>query len=100
MIELSKTDSETIFNGLKESVYRLGLSLQDCIGYGSDAANVVSGFINSVWTHVKSKAPEAIQFTCICHSLAKVMEKGFEELPSHIAYLLKKIPSILLCRSK
>ena len=60
MIELSKTDSETIFNGLKESVDRLGLSLQDCIGYGSDGANVVSGSINSVRTRVKSKAPEAI----------------------------------------
>ena len=68
------------------------LKWENLIGYGSDGASVVSGCNNSVWTRLKSKNPNVMRFTCICHSLAKVAEDSFDQLPSRMSALLSFIP--------
>ena len=62
------------------------------IGVGSDGAAVVSGCRNSVWTRLQEKNKNLVRFTCICHSLAKVAEEGFNELPSRLSAILSMVP--------
>lgn len=90
--ELKSANSESIFASLKELLDEFGLDPNYCVGYGSDGASVVSGKNNSVYTRIREMSPNVVQFKCICHSLQKVVEKSFEELPLHISKLLHKIP--------
>ena len=90
--DLDSVNSEGIFNTMMAILSDYNLDLKNCVGFGSDGANVVSGQHNSVWTRVKNESPHAVQFTCVCHSLAKVVEHSFNELPSHCAHLLSAIP--------
>ena len=92
LIELDSVNSDGIFEKIEKCFEQNGLAFDNLVGYGSDGANVVSGSNNSVWTRLKAKNPNLIRFTCICHSLAKVGEEAFNELPSRMSAILKMIP--------
>ncbi len=52
LIPVTSTTGEELFCVLKEKLESLGLSLKNCLGYGSDgAANVIRAH-NSVWSRV------------------------------------------------
>ena len=90
--ELEKTDSDTIFATLKSTLDEFNLKLENCIGYASDGAAVVSGKNNSVFTRMKQHSPNIYQIKCICHSIAKCAEHAFNRLPSCLGFLLKAVP--------
>ena len=92
LTELEKTNSDSIFAAIVRVFDDFNLKFENLIGYGSDGAAAVSGKNSSVWTKIKERAPNTIQFTCICHSLHLVAEHAFNELPSRIGALLKMIP--------
>lgn len=92
LVELISVDATGIFNQLEALMEQYELKFSNMIGYGSDGANVVSGQNNSVWTRIKEKNPNCIQFTCICHSLNKVADEAFNEMPSQISACLSLIP--------
>lgn len=80
-----------IFDALELVMDELDLSFDNTVGYGSDGAAVVTGAINSVWSRIQAKK-NISRFTCICHSMNKVAESAFAELPSHMSEFLNKIP--------
>lgn len=92
LIEIEKTDSQTIFDNLDSSLSSFGLEYKNLVRYGSDGAAVVTGKFNSVWTRIYAKNPNVIRFTCLCHSLNKVAEEAFAELPTYMSGLLINIP--------
>ena len=90
--DLTKSDSQTIFDTMAQVLNEFGLKLENCISFASDGANVVSGKNNSVFSRLKTYSPNLQQIKCICHSLAKCAEYAFNKLPSCLAFLLKNIP--------
>lgn len=92
LISLESSNADGIFEKLSAVLKDYGLEWEKLVGFGSDGASVVSGRNNSVWTRIKSKSPEAIHLTCICHSLNLVAEVAFNELPSRLSALLKMVP--------
>lgn len=92
IIELEEVNSDGIFSKLEEVLLDFGLDYKSMIGYGSDGAAVVSGCNNSVWTRLLTKNSNLIRFTCVCHSLAKIAEEAFSELPSRMSAILKMVP--------
>ena len=77
---------------MKATLKRVGLTITDCIGFGSDGASKMVGDHNSVWTRIKEESPNCQLNRCICHSLSLCIEKAFDKLPSNIGYLLCEIP--------
>ena len=88
---------ENLFHALKTCLNGIGLKLNDCIGYGCDGVSVMVGEHNSVWSRIRSVAPNCIQVKCICHYLALCVKHAFDKLPSRLGFLLSEIPK---CFSK
>ena len=92
LVPVHECDSQALFTAIKGAVEDIGLTLSDCVGYGSDGASAMVGNHNSVWTRVKEESPNCIQMRCICHSLALCVQSAFEVLPSSIGFMLSEIP--------
>ncbi|XP_050724635.1 uncharacterized protein LOC127002594 [Eriocheir sinensis] len=92
LVEVSEATREALFQAIKNSIEKLGLSLKDCIGYASDGASVMTGTHNSVWSRIHEESPNCVQMKCICHSLALCVQAAFKKLPASLGFLLAEIP--------
>ena len=92
LVPVIEANGENLFHALKTCLNGIGLKLNDCIGYGCDGASVMVGEHNSVWSRIRSVAPNCIQVKCICHSLALCVKHAFDKLPSRLGFLLSEIP--------
>ena len=92
LVPVTEANGENLFHALKTCLNGIGLKLNDCIGYGCDGASVMVGEHNSVWSQIRSVAPNCIQVKCICHSLALCVKHAFDKLPSRLGFLLSEIP--------
>ena len=88
-----RTTGEALYNALKKIIEAKGLSLRNCIGYGSDGAANMIGEHNSLWSRLRQDSPDIIQVRCICHSLALCMKEAFGQLPKYLGFLLSEIPN-------
>ena len=88
-----RTTGEALYNALKEMIESKGLTLGNCIGYGSDGAANMIGEHNSLWSRLRQDSPNIIQVRCICHSLALCMKEAFCQLPKYLRFLLSEIPN-------
>lgn len=73
---------ESLLTIIKNAISDVGLSLSNCIGFGSDGAAGMVGERNSVWSRFREKAPNCLLFRCVCHSSALYVGKAFNSLPS------------------
>ena len=92
LVPVVQATGEALFNAMKTLTDEFELDLSNCIGFASDGASNMVGEHNSVWSHVKEKAPNCTLFRCICHSLALCVQKSFEVLPAQLGFLLSEIP--------
>ena len=87
------TTGEAVFELLSQIMDEFGLKFKNLHGLGVDGASSMVGEHDSVWSRVRAKNPNVILFKCVCHSLAKVAEYGFNKLPSCLSLLLSDIPT-------
>ena len=92
LVPVSSTTGAILFEALVECLRGFGLSLADCVGYGSDGALNMIGEHNSFWSRIKEMSPCCIQMRCICHSLSLCIQNAFEKLPPNLGFLLKEVP--------
>eukprot|EP00794_Sanderia_malayensis_P010141 gene10141-biopygen8329 len=93
IVLVTEATGEALFDAVKLVLEnRNGLSLSNCIGFGSDGASNMVGEHNSLWSRIRNESPNCVQMRCICHSLALCIQKGFDKLPSHLGFILSEIP--------
>ena len=94
VVNVLYTKGEDLYKAVEKVALEFGIEFKNCVSFASDGAANVSGCNDSVWTRVKSANPDCVQVKCLCHSLAKVVEKAFDcAMPEDLCYLLAKIPS-------
>lgn len=92
LVSVSETTGEALFQATKTLLDKNGIAVKDCIGYSSDGASNMTGEKNSLWSRIKQESPNCIKMGCMCHSLALCIQKGFDKLPSSLAFMLLEIP--------
>lgn len=93
LVSVTETTGEALFNAMQTLLHEFNLNLKDCVGFGTDGANNMTGENNSVWSRIKQTSPNCVKMQCVCHSLALCVKKAFEILPSHLGFLMTEIPS-------
>eukprot|EP00794_Sanderia_malayensis_P000016 gene16-606_t len=91
LIPLIEATGRDFFEAMSECIESIGLKMKDCNGLECDGASVMIGEHNSVWSRMKTAAPNCIWVKCICHSSALCVKYAFEKLPSSLGYLLAEI---------
>ena len=66
---LTKTDSETIANAIKDFLLRYQLPISKCRGQAYDGASNMSGIIKGVATRIQNEEASAVYVHCLAHSL-------------------------------
>ena len=92
LITVTHATREAIFQAMKGCLEASQLKLTDFIGVESDGASAMVGEHDSVWSRIKIAAPNCIMMKCICHSLALCVKHAFEQMPSHLGFMLSEIP--------
>jgi hypothetical protein len=92
LIPVVKATGKDLFEALKCCLEQSGLILANCIGYASDAASVMVGEHDSVWSRIKEASPNCIMIKCICHSLSLCIKHAFEKVPANLGFMLSEIP--------
>ena len=69
LIQVPKTDSETLTTALKDVLIRCILPLSQCRGQAYDGAATMSGHLGGVATRIKSEQPAALHVHCLAHCL-------------------------------
>jgi hypothetical protein len=92
LIPVTETTGEAIFKHITDELAAYNQSLDNCIGFASDGAAAMVGCNNSVWTRIKSAAPNCVQMKCVCHSLALCIQHAFSKLPSSVGFILTEVP--------
>ena len=68
LIDVPKTDSNTLTTLIKDSLLRFSLPLSQCRGQAYDGASNMSGHISGVAAQIKEIKPTAIYVHCLAHS--------------------------------
>lgn len=76
--------AEHLYECLKHSLTKHGLSINSIVGLCVDNANVMLGQHNSIASPLITANPEIVVFPCICHSLHLVVCHACKYLPSHV----------------
>ena len=92
LIPVTHATGEALFQATKDCLEASKLKLTDCVGFASDGASAMVGEHDSVWSRMKIAAPNCILMKCICHSLALCIKHAFDQMPSHLGFMLSKIP--------
>ena len=69
LIQLPKTDANTLTSALKDVLVRCILPLSQCRGQAYDGASAMSGRIKGVATQIKNEQPAALHVHCLAHCL-------------------------------
>ena len=69
LINVPKTDAETITDLLTDSMIRHQLPLSNCRGQAYDGAANMSGHISGVAARIQEKEPAALYVHCLAHSI-------------------------------
>ena len=67
IVHVQKTDSESLYMELMNTLTSVGLSIENCRGQGYDGAAAMMGHLNGVW--LQRDEPRAIPVHCFAHSL-------------------------------
>ncbi|XP_078493200.1 zinc finger MYM-type protein 1-like [Ciona intestinalis] len=77
----SKTDSFTLYNLVKDSLLRLGLSIDKLRGQGYDGGANVAGKISGLQKRLSDDYPRALYFHCAGHNLNLVVQDACQMSP-------------------
>jgi len=90
LIELTKTDADSIYNEIKNFFEINNIPLSNVIGLATDGANVMAGEMNGL--QAKFKMFQNIFFIkCSCHSLHLCAAYSCQKLPKYIETLCRNI---------
>lgn len=73
-----------IFELLNQELTPCGIAWSNCLGLGSDNANVMTGSKGGVIAFMKEKHPAACLMGCVCHLIHIAAEKGAGALPFNV----------------
>ena len=93
LYEVSKADAETLFTTVKEDLEKIGIPLNNIIGYAADGANVMMGGHNSVRTRMEELNPHIFTMKCICHSAAICASNACTKLPRDTEDFIREVYS-------
>lgn len=91
LIPLENGTADVLYRSLTSFMREIGVPLSNCIGLGTDGANVLCGNNHSLYTLLKQDCPDLLLIRCICHSLNNASSKAAEVLPSNIEFLCREI---------
>ena len=86
-----------LFEALKESVTKNGLSFDNVVSFMSDTTNVMKGVRSGVQKLIKDAIPTLYDVGCICHLADLTVKAGLKALPVNIDQLFITI-SIIVAR--
>ncbi|XP_062511832.1 zinc finger MYM-type protein 1-like [Corticium candelabrum] len=69
LMEVPKTDAETLTSSLKDVLIRCVLPLDQCRGQAYDGAANMSGRLRGVAARIRNEQPKALHVHCLAHSL-------------------------------
>ncbi|XP_064488440.1 uncharacterized protein LOC135400538 [Ornithodoros turicata] len=90
LIPVYDASATGIFSSLKAFLDSCNISLEDCVGVGTDGASVMCGQNNSVFTHMKAENENMILVKCVCHSLQLACSEAVAVLPSQLDFLVRE----------
>lgn len=89
-----KTDFDTLFEVIKDSLTRYTLSFNKCRGQCFDGANNVSGSITGLQTRIREIEPRALYTHCAGHNLSLCAQDAMSQIPE-IADLLSNVKELI-----
>lgn len=85
--ECSFTNSETLFEVVKDVLMRFQLPMEKCRGQCYDGANNVSGAITGLQTRIREIEPRALYTHCAGHNLNLSSQDAMREIPELADFL-------------
>ena len=85
--ELESTDSESIFNSVKNIRDINKLNPVDMVGLATDGASVMLGIHKGVAARFKKESPQIVATHCMAHRLALASEKAANKVPYLVKYI-------------
>lgn len=80
LVTVPKTDAETIYLALRDTLIRCGLPLEHCRGQGYDGAANMMGHLSGVAVRIQSQFPPALPVHCLAHSLNLVLQEAAKKI--------------------
>lgn len=81
LVQVPKTDAETLTNALKDVLIRCILPLSQCRGQAYDGASAMSGHLSGVATRIKNEHPAALHVHCLAHCLNLCLQDAARVCP-------------------
>jgi hypothetical protein len=81
IVSLPAGDAETIDTALRDYLLHNGLSLSNCVAFGSDGAGTMVGSKKGVSTRIKQRVPYTISTHCNSHRFALVAGDAAKVVP-------------------
>lgn len=91
LIQLVKSDSETVYTSLVSFFNKLGVPTSNIIGLATDGASVMSGHLTGLQARFKALNPNMFYIRCICHSLHLCASYACKTLPNSVELLPRNI---------
>jgi len=66
LIEIDKADANTLFKVVKDFLGEINLPISNLIGLGTDGSNNLCGKNHSMYTLLKTQAPNLQLVHCVC----------------------------------
>ncbi len=90
LIQVPKTDANTLICALKDILIRCILSLSQCRGQAYNGASNMSGHLRGVAAQIKREQPAVLHVHCLAHCLNLCLQDA-ARICSHVRYALELI---------
>lgn len=91
MVQLESATAAAIADQLDELLTKSNIKVKNCIGIGTDNANVMTGINNGVHHLLEKKWNKTlILVRCICHSIQLAVSYACAVLPRHLEFIVKE----------
>ena len=94
LLQVPRTDSDTLTSGLKDVLVRCILSLSQCRGQAYDGASNMSGHLRGVAAQIKREQPAALHVHCLAHCLNLCLQDA-GRICSHVRDTLELIVELV-----
>lgn len=91
LIELDKTTADAIFSAVTCYLQKYDIPLTNIIGFASDNASVMMGYLNGVKAKFENLVPNIFVMGCLSHSLHLCASKACCSLPNDVERLTRSI---------
>lgn len=83
--------ADGLIDGIKKTLTKYSIKMQNLIGIGTDNATVMTGSNNGLYVKMKEKVPNLVLIRCVCHSVQLAVFYAAKEcLPRNIEFLVQE----------